>query len=712
MKNLVFLFILIVFILGCENTNTKESMAYPKIDVKYPPTKKLDTFDVYHGDTIIDPYRWLEDDRSAETEAWVQEQNKVTQSYLSKIPFRKKIEARYRELFNYPKLSSPYKVGEYYFFERNDGLQNQAIIYKQKGLDGQPEVFIDPNQLSEEGTTAVSLVGFSKDHRYATYSTQEAGSDWQGFKVMEVETGKTLEDELEWVKFSSASWYQDGFFYARYPAPEQGKEYTASNDFHSVYYHKIGTPQTDDRLILKDQDPKIYHSAYVTEDEQLLVVYQGKGSNGYRTLVKSLSADEDTFRVLQEGFDHLSTVIQHEDGKIWVRTNLSAPNYKLIQVSLNQLDLSKGEVIVPERKDLLESVTTGGGFLFANYLEKASNHIYRLHMDGTGEEEIKFKGMASVSGFSGQKEDDHLFYVYTSFTRPPTIYKYDIKTSESSIFFQPELTFQPEDYVEKQVFYESKDGTQVSMFIVHKKDLALNGNASTYLYAYGGFNVNLTPSFSSSRMLLLENDGVYAMPNLRGGGEYGEDWHKGGMLENKQNVFDDFIAAAEYLIDQKYTSSARLAIAGGSNGGLLVGACMTQRPELFAVAFPAVGVLDMLRYHKFTIGWAWIPEYGSSEDPEQYQFLKAYSPYHNLEKGVDYPATLVTTADHDDRVVPAHSFKYAARLQEMQGSEDPVLIRIETDAGHGAGKPTSKIIEEQADIWSFFFYNTQSDVKY
>ncbi len=710
---IIYVILLPLILLYSCGQNEQAKTKNPVIPVDYPETKKVNVTDDYHGTSVPDPYRWLEVDTAAEVEDWVKRQNKVTYGYLDQIPFTEDIANRFEELYNYPKLSSPYKAGEYYFFYKNDGLQNQSVIYRQKGLDGEAEVFIDPNEINPEGTTAISVVGFSKDYKYVTYSVQEAGSDWQTFYVKEVATGKTLPDELSWVKFSGASWVGDGFYYSRYPAPESGLEYSAENEGHSVYYHKLGENQEDDKLIYSDpENPKRYHYVSVTEDRKILTLYASTGTDGFETYIQHLDQDESTFNALQEGFDFKNSVIHHADGYVWVRTNRGADNYRLMKINTETLDWEAAEEIIPETEHLLNSVSTGGGKLFANYLEKASNHVYVMDYDGSNRMEIELPGVGSAGGFSGRESSDTLFYTFTSFTRPPSIFSYDVTSGKSELFFKTELKFDPEDYVEKQVTYKSKDGTPVSMFLVHKKGLELNGNNPTYLYGYGGFNISLTPSFSSSRLILLENGGVFAMPNLRGGGEYGEEWHKAGMLLNKQNVFDDFMAAADYLIDEQYTKSEKLAIAGGSNGGLLVGACMTQRPDLFAVAFPAVGVLDMLRYHKFTVGWGWIPEYGSSDDSVHFENLYSYSPLHQLKDSVAYPATMITTADHDDRVVPAHSFKFAARLQEAHVGDEPVLIRIEVDAGHGAGKPTSKIIEEQAEKWAFFFYNTDSSVKY
>ena len=689
-----------------------QAFKYPLIKVKYPATKIIDTTENYHGTKVKDPYRWLEVDTDAEVEQWVIEENRVTNEYLKKIPFRDKIRARYEELYNYPKLSSPSKVGNYYIFSKNDGLQNQAVYYIQDGPSGSPQVLIDPNKLSKDGTVAISLAGFSKDKRYMTYMKSAAGSDWSEIRVMDLSTKKDLPDVINYVKFSGADWQGNGFYYSRFPEPKGGGELSDANKFHSVYYHTIGEPQSSDKLIFSnDKEALLTHSASVSEDQQYLFIYPASGTNGFETWYKDLSKPNSQFVKLFSGFDHKSSFVDNVNGKFLIYTDIDAPNYKLVEIDPANPDKANWKTIIPESKDFMGSVSTGGGKLFANYLHNATTKIVQMDYDGKNKKEIKMPGVGTAGGLGGYKDDTELFYIYSSFVMPPSIYKYTVATGKSELFNKTDLKFDPKDYVEKQVFYKSKDGTKVSMFIVHKKGLKMNGTNPTYLYSYGGFNIPMTPGFSASRMVILENGGVYAMPNLRGGSEYGEAWHTGGMLDKKQNVFDDFIAAAEYLIAEKYTAKDKLAIAGGSNGGLLVGATMIQRPDLFAVAFPAVGVMDMLRFHKFTIGWAWVPEYGSSDNPEQFKYLYKYSPYHNLKK-VSYPATLITTADHDDRVVPAHSFKFAAKLQSVQRGPKPTLIRIETKAGHGAGKPTSKILDEQADLLSFFFYNTNSKVKY
>ncbi len=685
---------------------------YPKMKVTYPDTKKVDHSDDYHGTLVGDPYRWLENDTAQDVAAWVQSQNKATFGYLDQIPFRKNIQDRITELINYPRYSCPMRAGEYYFFYKNDGLQNQPVIYVQKGLTGKPEVFIDPNTLSKEGTTAISLIGFSNDDKYAAYSRSDAGSDWQEIRIMEIATKRELPDRLKWVKFSGASWQGNGFYYSRYPEPAKGAELSGNNQYHTVYYHRVGDDQSKDQLIYRDdKNPNMYHSAGVTEDERYLILYAQPGTDGFATYYKDLQKGGD-FVELFKGFSNKSSVVHNIGDRMLVLTDIDAPKYRLVEVDLKNPAKANWKTVIAQSDDLLQGVSTGGGYLYANYLKNATDRYFRYNYDGSGKQEIQLPGLGSAGGFSGKEDEQTLFYTFTSFIYPATIFKYDVKTGKSEPFFTSELKFNPQDYVEKQVFYTSKDGTKVSMFVVHRKGLELNGANPTYLYGYGGFNVSLTPSFSASRLVLLENGGVFAMPNLRGGGEYGEEWHQAGMLLKKQNVFDDFISAGEYLIKEGYTNKEKLAIAGGSNGGLLVGACMTQRPDLFAVAFPAVGVMDMLRYHKFTVGKGWIPEYGSSDEPEHFANLIKYSPLHNLKPGVSYPATMITTADHDDRVVPAHSFKFAAELQAKHQGDNPVLIRIETNAGHGAGKPVGKVIEEQTDMWSFFFYNTNSPVKY
>ncbi len=678
---------------------TSEKLTYPK-------TAKSDQVDDYFGVKVSDPYRWLENDTAEDVKKWVTEENKVTFGYLEKIPFRNKIKERLTDIFNYPKYSNPFRAGEYYFFSKNDGLQNQSVIYYQKGLDGKPEVFLDPNTMSSDGTAAVSLLGFSKDKKYVAYAINQSGSDWQTIYVMEVATKKLMSDKLEWVKFSGASWKNNGFYYARYDAPPKGKEFSQKNEYHKIYYHRLGDTQDKDVLVYENKDkPLRYYGASVTEDERFLIIYVSEGTDGTEMYYKDLQSNQKDFGLLFAGFQDNYSVINNIGDKLLVQTDAGAPNQRVILVDPKNPKKENWKDVIPEKPELLESAATGGGKLFVSYLKDVTTHVYQYSLEGNLEHEIALPALGTAFGFSGDKEDALIFYTFTSFTYPPTIYKYDIASGKSDIWQKSDVKFNPEEYETKQVFYNSKDGTKVPMFLVYKKGIKLDGNNPTLLYGYGGFNISLTPSFSTSRLILLENGGIFVMANIRGGGEYGEKWHNEGKLLKKQNVFDDFIAAAEYLIKEKYTSSSKLAIQGGSNGGLLVGACMLQRPDLYRVAFPAVGVMDMLRYHKFTVGWGWAVEYGSSDSLENFKNLYAYSPLHNIKEGVEYPATMVTTADHDDRVVPAHSFKFIATLQERYKGNRPQLIRIDVKAGHGAGKPTSKIIEEQADIWSFMFYN-------
>ncbi len=681
----------------------------------YPETKKLEGVgDDLHGTYIADPYRWLENDTSAETGDWVRRQNAVTDAYLERIPYRKDIAQRYEQLFNFPKVSAPIKVGDLYFQYRNSGLQNQSVIYVRKGIDGEDKVFIDPNAIDPKGTTSISLGGYSTDHRYIVVQIQKAGSDWQEFEVWDLKEMKKLSDKLSWVKFSGASWYKDGFFYSRYPTPAKGTELSAASLWQKVYYHKIGDPQEKDVLVYEStENPNLYMGVGVTEGEEFATLYISTGTDGFEQYFHDLRkggipGPKSAWVPLQKGFSNKTSILEYDPqrDRLLVRTDVDAPTYRLVAVDPANPGKEHWKDIIPAKKELLQGVSVTGGKLFANYLKDVTTRIYRYEMDGTGESEVELPGLGSAGGFGGERDDKVTFYSFTTFTDPGTIYRYDITTGKSEIYFRPDLKFDPEQFVTEQVFYTSKDGTRIPMFIVHRKDMVKNGQNPALLYAYGGFNISLSPSFSTSRMILLEQGGVFALANLRGGGEYGEEWHKAGMKEKKQNVFDDFISAGEYLIKEKYTSSEKLAMEGGSNGGLLVGAVMTQRPELFKVAFPAVGVLDMLRFQKFTAGFGWVPEYGSAENSvEEFNYLRKYSPLHNIKEGVEYPATMVMTADHDDRVVPAHSFKFISALQAAHKGDNPVLIRVETDAGHGAGKPTHMIIAEQADKWAFFFDN-------
>lgn len=702
MKKALLLLVILVLV-GCNQEKSE-------VKLDYPLSAKLDSFEIRHNDTIFDPYIWLEDDRSKETEEWVVAQNKVTFDYLGKIPFRDNFKNRITELNNYPKISAPSKHGDYYFYTKNDGLQNQSVYYYKKGLDGNEEVFLDPNTLSEDGTVAAGIVSFSGDEKYAVISIQKSGSDWTTFKVMEVETKKELDDEVNWVKFSGASWYRDGFFYSRYDEPKQGDEFKGKNEFHKLYYHKLGDPQSKDQLVhfFKDHPQRnIYVST--TEDERFLLIYYSEGTGGQSLMVKDLSKSKnlsdmsDVVHIVQD-FNNEHSVIGNFDDNLLMVTNIDAPMNRLVKIDTKNPTKENWQVLIPEQNELLQGISKAGGKLFVSYLKDATTRFYQYNYDGNQEKEIELPGLGTASGFGGKDDQMTLFYTFTSFNYAPTIFKYDVENGKSEEFMSAEVKFEPKDFTVDQVFFTSKDGTKVPMFIVYKNGMKKNGSNPTLLYGYGGFNISLTPSFSPSRIALLEQGGIFVMVNLRGGGEYGEAWHKAGTKMQKQNVFDDFIAAAEYLIENKYTSSEKLAIQGGSNGGLLVGACMTQRPDLFRVAFPAVGVLDMLKFHRFTIGWAWMDDYGNPEEEEMFKYLKTFSPYHNLKEGTKYPSTMVTTADHDDRVVPAHSFKFAARLQEYHSGSNPVLIRIETKAGHGAGKSLTKAIEETADIFSFMFY--------
>ena len=676
----------------------------------YPTTKKTQQVDTYFGTKVNDPYRWLEDDKSEETKAWVTEENKVTFGYLDKIPYRKNFQEAIEKVFNYPKYSAPFRNGEWFYFYKNNGLQNQSVLYRQKGLDGKVEEVIDPNKLSKEGTTRMTVFNLCKDGAYAIVGLSEGGSDWQTYYVRDMTTGKNLDDKIEWVKVSGAAWEAHGFYYSRYPAPVQGASaLSVKNENHQVWYHKVGTAQSADQLIYEDKNnPLRFHTASTSEDEKFLFLTlsdRSKGLDGNAIYAMDLTIKEKEFYpVIKDITNDDYGIIENTADHFLIQTNAGAPNSKVIAVDIKNPDLKKAITIIPETKEPLQNASTGGGKLFVSYLKDVTTRTYVYDLAGKQLGEVKYPALGTGSGMGGDRDDKFLFYVFTSFTFPPTIYKYEVATGKSSEFRKPEVAFNPADYETKQVFYTSKDGTKIPMFIISKKGVKKDGNNVTLLYAYGGFNINLNPGFSATLLPFLNAGGVYAQANLRGGGEYGEAWHKAGMLLNKQNVFDDFIAAGEYLIKEKYTSSAKLAIRGGSNGGLLVGAVMNQRPDLFRVAIPQVGVMDMLRFHKFTIGFNWIADYGSSElDEQHFKNLFAYSPLHNISASANYPSTMVTTADHDDRVVPAHSFKYIAELQEKYKGKNPVLIRIDTNSGHGASN-TKKNIETTADIYSFIFY--------
>jgi prolyl oligopeptidase len=675
------------------------------VRLAYPETKKAGQVDDYFGTKVADPYRWLEDDNAEDTKAWVEAQNKVTFGYLDTIPFRPKIKERLTEIYNYPRYSSPFRAGGYYIFYKNDGLQNQSVCYIQKGLDGTPEVLFDPNALSADGTVRQGIIGPSTDDTYLALSRGEAGSDWSEIRVMETATKRELPDRVQWVKFSGVAWHGDGFYYSGYDKPAPGDELKAKNEYQKVFYHKLGDPQEKDTLVWEDKEhPLRYVGAGTTEGEEWLILGVSEGTSGSEVWVKDLAKKNAPFTLLFKGFEFDASPLEIVGGRFLVHTNAGAPNFRVVAIDPKDPAPEKWTTVIPEKPEVLSGAGTAGGYLFCNYLKDANTKIFQHKLDGTPVREIELPALGSAGGFGGRRDEKVMFYTFASFTYPSTIYKFDPATGASEVFRKPEVKFDPSAYETKQVFFASKDGTKVPMFIVHKKGLVLNGKNPAYLTGYGGFNISETPSFSVSIVILLENGGVFALPNLRGGGEYGEAWHKAGMLEKKQNVFDDFIAAAEYLIKEKYTSTPRLAIAGGSNGGLLVGAVMAQRPELFGVAFPAVGVMDMLRYHKFTVGWGWAVEYGSSDKEDQFRYLYKYSPLHNLKPGVCYPATMVTTADHDDRVVPAHSFKFAATLQEAHACAKPAVIRIETRSGHGSSN-LSKAIESLTDQWSFMFFN-------
>ena len=676
-----------------------------EVKLNYPDSRKGQQVDNYHGLEVADPYRWLENPDSEETIAWIKAQNKVTFNYLEQIPARDDIKKRLTKLWDYEKYGIPFREGNRYFYFKNNGLQNQSVLYTLKNLDDKPEVLLDPNQLSEDGTVALSGTSISDNGEYLAYGISIAGSDWQEWKVRNIETGEDLSDHLKWIKFSGASWTNDskGFFYSRYDEPNQQTKLEDVNYYQKLYYHQLGQPQSEDTLIYERSDEKEWgFNGNVTEDGRYLIISVWLGTDSKNLVFyKDLTNPSSEVVELISEFESAYSFIDNDDKTFYFETDLNAPRGRVIAIDIQNPQQNNWSEIIPQTEETLESVGTINNQFVAEYLKDARSQIKIYDFKGAFVREVELPGIGSVGGFNGKKSDTDTFYVFTSFTTPGTIYRYDMVTDKSTVFREPKVDFNPDNYETKQIFYQSKDGTKVPMFIIHKKGIKLDGNNPTYLYAYGGFNFSLTPSFSVSSLIWMEMGGVYVVANIRGGGEYGEEWHQAGMKDKKQNVFDDFIAAAEWLIDNGYTKTEKLAIAGGSNGGLLVGACMTQRPDLFGAALPAVGVMDMLRFHKFTIGWAWVPEYGSSENPEEFKTLYAYSPLHNLKPDTAYPATLITTADHDDRVVPAHSFKFAAALQAAHEGEAPVLIRIETKAGHGAGKPTAKIIEEVADKWAF-----------
>jgi prolyl oligopeptidase len=687
-------------------------IALPSIlvaQVLYPETKKDSTTDNYHGTKVADPYRWLENDNSEETKSWVTEQNKVTFGYLDKISYRADWLKRMEEINNYPKYSSPSKKNEYFYFSKNDGLQNQSILYRQKGLTGKPEVVLDPNKFSADGTTGLGTFVISKNGQYAVVGKTKGGSDWRTYYIMDMKTLKYLPDSIEWVKVSGASWQGYGFFYSRYPEPKKGKELSTKNENHQVFYHKVGTQQIEDALVYEDvANPQRFHGVFADENERFVFLNisdRGKGKNGNALWYYDNQSTDKKFKpIFKEAEDFTYNFIGETNGRFLLLTNDGAQNRRIVSVDPKNPESSNWKTIIAEKSENISSASSAGGKLFVTYLKDVTSRVYVFDYNGKLEREVKLPTLGSASGFGGEKADKFVFYTFTSITFPPTIYRYDIATGKSTLFRKPEVKFNPEDYTTEQVFYPSKDGTKVPMFITYKKGTPLNGKNPTILYGYGGFNISSTPSFSPTRITWLEQGGIFCIANLRGGSEYGEKWHEAGMRFKKQNVFDDFIAAGEYLVEKKYTSKDFLAVQGGSNGGTLVGAVINQRPDLFKVAIPQVGVMDMLRYQKFTIGWNWIAEYGSSDSAADFKNLMTYSPMHNIKPGVNYPATIITTADHDDRVVPAHSFKYAATLQEFYKGNNPALIRIDVNSGHGASN-LKKALETSADIFSFTFYN-------
>lgn len=674
--------------------------------ISYPQTATVDTVDTYFGVSVPDPYRWLENDTSAATASWVKAQNEITNNYLEHIPFRQDLLKRLTELANYERISAPFKKHGKYYFYKNDGLQNQSVLYVQDALNSEARVFLDPNKLSDDGTVALTSLSFSNNGKYVAYTISRSGSDWREIYVMDVATGSLLDDHITWAKFTDAAWQGDGFYYSAYDAPSKGKEFSNVNEHHKIYYHKLGEPQQNDRLVYENKAyPKRFYTAQVSEDERVLFIYESGEGRGNALFMQDLTQKSAPVVQLASDFDYQYTPIEVIGNRIYFFTNYQAAKNKIMAAELQSPELANWKEVVPEKEQVLSDVRVIGGKLFLTYDKDASNHAYVYDLQGKELQEIELPSLGSVS-FNGDKDDEECFFSFTSFTIPGATYKYDVQKNSYELFRAPKVKFNSDDFVTEQVFFPSKDGAKIPMFLTYQKGLKKNGKNPVFLYGYGGFNISLYPSFSINRIPFLENGGIYVQVNLRGGSEYGEDWHVAGTKMQKQNVFNDFIAAAEYLIDNKYTNSQKIAIVGGSNGGLLVGACMTQRPDLFRVAIPQVGVMDMLRYHKFTIGWNWASDYGTSEDSkEMFEYLKGYSPLHNLKKGTKYPATLVTTADHDDRVVPAHSFKFAATLQACNEGSNPTLIRIDSKAGHGAGKPMSKILEEQADVYGFIMYN-------
>lgn len=683
---------------------TTAGISFAQDKIQYPETKKGETVDIYFDTKVNDPYRWLEDDKSSETGAWVKAQNKVTYDYLDKIPFRNALKQRMEKLWNYEKIGAPFIEGKFTYFSKNNGLQNQSVIYR-KDENGKEEVFLDPNTFSKDGTTSLGGLDFSKDGSKAAYSISEGGSDWRKVIIIDALSKKVLEDTLVDVKFSGVSWFgNEGFYYSSYDKPK-GSELSAKTDQHKLYFHKLGTPQKEDQVIFGADQKRRYVGGYVTEDDHYLVITAANSTYGNELYIKDLTKPNSPIITIIDNFNSDNTIIENEGSKLFIDTDLNAPNKRVVSVDVSNPKPENWKDFIPETQNIL-SPSTGGGYFFANYTKDAVSFVQQYDYNGKLIREIKLPAVGTAGGFGGKKKEKILYYSFTNYTTPGTIFSFEPKSGTSEIYQKPKVDFKSDDYESKQVFYTSKDGTKIPMIITYKKGIKLNDKNPTILYGYGGFNISLTPSFSIANAVWMENGGVYAVANLRGGGEYGKKWHDAGTKLQKQNVFDDFIAAAEYLIAQKYTSSDFLAIRGGSNGGLLVGAAMTQRPDLFKVALPAVGVMDMLRYHTFTAGAGWAYDYGTAQDSkEMFEYLKGYSPVQNVKKGVHYPATMVTTGDHDDRVVPAHSFKFAAELQEKQTGNNPVLIRIDVKAGHGAGKSVAATIQESVDIQAFTLYN-------
>ncbi|GAB4253912.1 MAG: prolyl oligopeptidase family serine peptidase [Vicingaceae bacterium] len=697
MKNFILLVFGIILLISCTET-TKNTFQYPN-------TKRDSTvIDDYFGTKIVDCYRWLEDENAEETKVWVKNQNDFTNKYLEQIPYRKKLKQQLDELWDYETKSAPKKHGDFYIYTKNNGKQNQNVIYIK--TDTTDEVLIDPNTFSEDGTVAIGDFSVSHDNKYAAFSTSKAGSDWKSIFILDVATKSFLKDTINWVKFSGIAWYKNGFFYSGYSAPEKGKEYSTKNEFHKVFYHELGTNQKQDKIIFENKErPLRNHYASITKDERILSVTASEGTSGNILFVKDLSKPNSNFIQLNNDFDIESWVVDNNKDELLIFTNHEAPNNRLVKTSIQQPTIENWVDVIPNKEIKLEHVDILGNKLFANYLKQVSSYVEVLDFKGQLLDSLKFDNIGICSGFTGDKEDTVAYYYFTSYIHPTTIFQ--LNTNDLSVreYFKPDINFNSEDFVTERKFYTSKDGTKIPIFISYRKDLKKDGKNPCLLYGYGGFNISYKPGFAVQNAVFMKNGGVYAVANLRGGGEFGEAWHKAGMLDKKQNVFDDFIAAAEFLKQENYTSTEKLAIHGRSNGGLLIGAVMTQRPDIAKVALPKVGVLDMLRYHKFTIGWAWAVEYGSSENKEQFEYLVKYSPLHNV-KPNKYPATLVLTGDHDDRVVPAHSYKFVSALQYHQQGENPILIRIDVNTGHGSGKPKSKIIEEWADTWAFLFHNT------